>query len=447
MSSIAPIEEDTKAPKVTPAEQAAALEQLRRELYGEETNKGVTVAAVFFTILFHCFLLLSLPYIVKISNEYGGVSWGMLKWTTSFDIRYDNALIFEDKEVARPSEIEESNEEDTFGKSESEELDENLAPKTLKPAIQTNPDVPQNKPDTAVYTSSRDQQAAQPEASAILGDDGVPLIVGDDPDFLGIVEGDISDIDEIAKLSPGHYQLDGEDASNLRSDEEYSLAVTEEVAPIPTAPAPHSEYLKFLSQTSLGDDGFGSYMDSLITDTVHEVTTDSPADVIDITPKNPLNTENTHNRAQTVNSPKLNVKGSPTPLPRPRILPKVVPGPLKENSRGVSRIGAIAVDADFSEYGDYTHRMREAIGIHWNNLVEESYRSYAEMRSTVVIEFYLTSTGHIEDLRVVSSTADRLRTLFCEEAIRARAPYGEWSNDMKAAFKDRQRCVFTFYYR
>ena len=42
----------------------------------------------------------------------------------------------------------------------------------------------------------------------------------------------------------------------------------------------------------------------------------------------------------------------PSPRPRPR-LPKVAPGPVRNHAPGVSRTGRIAVDAKFSEFGEY----------------------------------------------------------------------------------------------
>lgn len=423
MSRIASIEEDTKAPKVTPAEQAAALEQLRRELYGEERTRIGTGVAVLATVLIHILLLLALPYLAKIANDYSGAPTGI--WSPVYEVKYEDVAFLPD----------------TAQLPEAMELPQNF--------VETNPDVPENKPDETQNFSSRDQQSAQPEPATFLSDDNSPQIKAEDmqPDSPKILEGELSNRDNEPRLAPGRYVMEGPDAASPSDASEQEYARTEQTAPVPSAPAVAPDALKLDRDTPLDGDGLASYLDPLDGETYPEETFDTKTDTISITPMNPIMAEQLKNRSATVTAPAQNAEGRPSPLPRPRIVPKVAPGPLRETPGGVSRAGAIAIDANFSEYGDYLQRMFDAISLHWNNLNEDAIRSYAEMRSKVVVEFFIRSDGTIYNLRILNSNADRLRTLFCEEAIRARAPFGEWTKDMKTALGTEQPIRITFFYR
>jgi len=135
----------------------------------------------------------------------------------------------------------------------------------------------------------------------------------------------------------------------------------------------------------------------------------------------------------------------PSPRPRPR-LPRVAPGPRANRAPGVSRTGTIAVDAKFSEFGEYMERLIETISIRWNSLAEEG--AGRESRSKVVLRFILTKDGNIENLELLpDSTAKVIGIYMCRTAIESGAPYGPWTDEMVAVFGHEETVTFSFHYR
>lgn len=414
--------ESDVARKVSPEEQRAAMEQLKRELYGGDEGSG-KIVAVIVSVIIHLVLLLSLPHIASLVNEYGGAPTA--SWDSVYEVQFEGVTF-----DTNPAPQE-----------EAEELPQKF--------VETNPDVPENKPDETINFAARDQQSAQPERADVLSEDNSPQLEAEDmlPDSPKIVEGMQQTRDEEAVPPPGYYAEDGQDAASPAEVSDLELERTPEVAPTPSAPAQTPDALRLDREKPLDGEGFASYFDPAEGETYPEVSSDTETEVISLTPMNRVMAERMRNQADSMTAPRQDGKNQPSPLPRPRIVPKVSPGPLRESPGGVTKVGAIAIDANFSEYGDYLQRMFDAISLHWNNLNEDASRSYAEMRSKVVVEFYITSTGSIHGVRVLNSNADRLRTLFCEEAIRARAPFGEWPTDMKTALGSEQPIRITFFYR
>lgn len=135
----------------------------------------------------------------------------------------------------------------------------------------------------------------------------------------------------------------------------------------------------------------------------------------------------------------------PDPQERPRIAPP--PGlktlTMKSNT-ATNEVGAVSLDAQFSEFGEYTQRMLEAIQAAWYVTCE---RSSVHSRGSVVVRFTLCSDGTIKSTEILHSSASELATYACRDAIESRAPYEAWREEMVALFGEEQTTTISFYYR
>ena len=142
----------------------------------------------------------------------------------------------------------------------------------------------------------------------------------------------------------------------------------------------------------------------------------------------------------------------PTPAPvaanpeRPRAsVPSGTYGLLLRRPVGVSRAGSIAVDARFSNYGDYTQRMLEAIQSSWWSIIERS-RFEGVSRGHVVVSFILHRDGTVTDAKIRGTEVTRVMTLACKDAVMAPAPYDIWRADMVAMYGESDTVTINFIY-
>jgi hypothetical protein len=136
------------------------------------------------------------------------------------------------------------------------------------------------------------------------------------------------------------------------------------------------------------------------------------------------------------------------PRPRPQIVrqQQVRPAIFEENKFGTRNIGAIGVDAKWSNYGQYLQKMIETVQIQWERILTES-RVYPVSGTTAKIVFRMDKKGNISEIISADGTAGDQGIKNCTSAIVARAPYGDWTEDMIAVLGDSQEMTFTFYYQ
>lgn len=144
-------------------------------------------------------------------------------------------------------------------------------------------------------------------------------------------------------------------------------------------------------------------------------------------------------------------KAAPAPTPanpdRPRAsIPSGTAGLLLRNSVGVNRAGAVAIDARFSQYGDYTQRMLEAIQSSWWSIIERSQFEGVN-RGRVTVRFRLHRDGTVTDATILSNEVTRVMSLACKDAVMAPAPYDTWRADMVALYGESDIVTINFYYR
>ena len=105
----------------------------------------------------------------------------------------------------------------------------------------------------------------------------------------------------------------------------------------------------------------------------------------------------------------------------------------------------MAVDARFSNYGDYTQRMMEAIQSTWWDLLFRA-RMESYQPGIVVVRFKLHRDGTISGLAVLETGVGTMPTFACKDAISACAPFDAWRPDMVAQFGEADVVTIRFLY-
>lgn len=136
------------------------------------------------------------------------------------------------------------------------------------------------------------------------------------------------------------------------------------------------------------------------------------------------------------------------PMPRPQLTQtvQVRPAILAQNNFGTKNIGPTAVDARWSQYGEYLRRMIDTVQIQWERIIVQ-WNANASSNSSVTVKFVMDSDGKIAQIINVDTTANDTASRACVSAITDRAPYGPWTDDMRAVLGDKQEMTFTFYYQ
>ena len=136
------------------------------------------------------------------------------------------------------------------------------------------------------------------------------------------------------------------------------------------------------------------------------------------------------------------------PRPRPQVVSQqqVRPAVFTENKFGTQNIGNVAVDAKWSNYGVYLNKMIETVQMEWDKILTES-KNYPGSGTYVTVKFILDDEGKISRIVDVDNHSTDQGSRSCVSGITNRAPYGPWTDDMKAVLGKQQEMTFTFYYQ
>lgn len=292
-------------------------------------------------------------------------------------------------------------------------------PKQPEPSryVETNPDAPENVPDKTINFAAQNQQVAQ-EKPTPDGKSDRPAMEGKkDFESNQIVSGRLTNpLENLQAIppSPEPVQERQTPPTPAQRAEQNPLAGTE----------------KFEGENK---DGVGTNIAEKLANAK------AVPERVQGTPNAPL-----------VEGPRL---VRPTidpkrPMPRPQLTKTVQTRPaiLAENLTGSSNIGLTAIDAKWSEYGEYLRRMTEAVQYQWERILVQ-WNAYPSRGSTVSVKFVLDSDGRIAQIINVETTANEAGARACVSAITDRAPYGPWSDDMKAVLGEKQEMTFTFHYQ
>lgn len=157
--------------------------------------------------------------------------------------------------------------------------------------------------------------------------------------------------------------------------------------------------------------------------------------------------ERTAPNAGLQNSPDPAPQGEPSPMPRPQLQIPRPPGPLRESEGGVSRLGAVAIDAKFSEFGAYQQRMMEAISLQWNLLASRFNFTSRDVGTYVQIYFTMDKDGNLSDMKIEATSASNAATLLCQDAVVSRAPFGPWTAQMVKMLGESTPVRIRFFYQ
>ena len=294
--------------------------------------------------------------------------------------------------------------------------------------VETNPNVPTNIPDETDNFASRDQQAAQEEPSP-LGPDMTPFLEGEEENSPKIVDGEMPS-------EPIPYSV----VTGMDTPAQPDLMAA---MPLPTPPPSAPD---FIDQAPVSDEGIGSYLEPGVN--LEPVDKSSDNRVIDIT-LNPFVTgEDPERQARDdTTSQSLPESGPQVPLPRPRVRMDVLPGPVMSTMGSVPGLGTLAIDAKFSEFGEYLDRMYEIVGTQWLLLASHVRRGSVQTSSRVIVDFVITSDGTLRTIEIAFSSAGQASTLICKDAIQSRAPFNDWTEEMIDSLGEEQPIRVTFIYR
>lgn len=300
-----------------------------------------------------------------------------------------------------------------------------IAPNTFqKPApkpppmkfVETNPDAPENIPDKTNNFSSRNTQLAQEKPSEVNR--------GDKPAIEGQKE------IQTTQIVTG--QLQQPPVEHIEPTPPPTPAVAEKQAAAPKLeqnPLPGFE-----KKEGDNKDAYGTNI----------------AKVAENMKPIPRKVEGAKNVPLIQDTPAVEQPAiDPTrPRPRPTVVKqqKTRPAIFTENKFGTSNIGPVAYDARWNNYGAYLQRLIDTVQIQWENILI-SGKVYPPAGSTVTVTFILDSEGRIARIVNVENKSSDQAAHACASAITDRAPYGPWTDDMKAMLGEQQEMTFTFYYQ
>ncbi|PTY04866.1 hypothetical protein DB347_19395 [Opitutaceae bacterium EW11] len=281
--------------------------------------------------------------------------------------------------------------------------------------VETNPDAPENIPDKTRNFAARNQQVAQ-EKPTPDGKSDTPALEGKkDREVTQIVSGHLQTQEETPPPAPPPMPA---------------------VAATPGQAAPRREQNPLPGEEKIqGDnpDGIGTAASKEVqnaADVPEKVEGQKDAPLLTAIPGQ-------------MPQPRIDPQ---RPQPRRRVDRNVRPAILAENKFGTSNIGPIAIDARWSQYGEYIQKLIETVQVQWERILDQS-KVYPPSGSTVTVKFRIEATeGAIAEIVHSESTAGTQAERACISAITARSPYGKWTEDMIAVLGQSQEMTFTFYY-
>ena len=300
--------------------------------------------------------------------------------------------------------------------------------------VEANPDVPENEPDNKRNYSFRSQQAADQNPEDSLSD--TPDVeseadIEDDADVRKVVQGSVEQNEPIP-LESGVYSLNG----NSEASEDSQADAGSPVMPLPSVlPPPPS-----MTQEPVSEDGSGSSFE--FTDTGKEIVENTePNSQINLY-RTDATQQNQKNSAEATDRESQN-----RPLPRKRLKlpPELTYGQLTRPKSSVSRRGTLAIDATFSQFGEYEQRFYAAVQAVWYQEIE--FYQPIDIAARVVVSFRIKSDGSVEDVTVLNSTAGEIATWICETALTKPSPFGVWTEEMIQVFGRERVMEVAFYYR
>ncbi len=309
------------------------------------------------------------------------------------------------------------------------DLEQPLTPEQLK-FVEANPEAPENEPDRKDQYSFRSQQAADEVPSEDLLN--APRVEGEE-DSQKILQGALS---EPSPLAPGVYSSavrpgegEGTDGGKLGR-----------TAPVVMAPAPPPPAPDFLKQEPISEEGTGSRLELVgkAKERMEEPSPDAPLEIYQ-----PQATPDVLLPVGDGNGGRPDAK--PMPRTRPRLSPELLHGPLMSSTSSASRRGRLAIDATFSEFGEYEQQFYAALQTGWYQEID--FFQPIDTAAQVLVRFTMHADGSIDDVEAVQSTASKVATVICTSAISKRSPFRPWTKEMVEVFGQERTLNVVFHYK
>ncbi|MGJ8650491.1 MAG: hypothetical protein ACSHX4_09035 [Opitutaceae bacterium] len=297
--------------------------------------------------------------------------------------------------------------------------------------VEVNPEAPENTPDRQDQYSFKNQQLASEKVS-------------DDPLEAPDVDGDTQSqkiiqgaSEQAPPLPPGVYSPQAKPGEGDGTDGGKPGAIAQ---PTPT-PAPPLPTPAFLEQTPVTEEGPGSRLETpgVATEVTPNPDPDAPINVYKPSPQSP-SVEQAQNGEGNGGS-----TAKPMPRERPRLDPELIRGPLMQSTGSTRLRGTLAIDATFSEFGEYQQQFYAALQAGWYQEIE--FYQPIDTSATVQVRFTIHADGKVTDVEVARTTASEIATIICESAIVKRSPFRPWTREMVQVFGQERTLTVAFHYR
>ncbi|MEM1222974.1 MAG: hypothetical protein AAGH40_09445 [Verrucomicrobiota bacterium] len=297
--------------------------------------------------------------------------------------------------------------------------------------VEANPDVAQNEPDNTQQYSFRAQQAADENPDSDL--ENTPFVDGEEA-TQKIIQGEVSQPEPI---EPGVYSAGAPQGEGPGDEGGKAAPATQaEFSQAPPIPPP-----AFLRQEPKTDDGIGSSLEI-------------PAESQEISENQslvarPIDVYRPATDSEVVPASEPSPGGGepqtrPAPRARPRLPPELTRGPLMNSRSSASFRGALAIDATFSEFGEYQQQFYAALQAGWYQEIE--FFEPIDTSTYVRVSFTIKADGSIHDVQTIDSNATEIARVICETAIIKRSPFRPWTKEMVKVFGNQRTLIVMFRY-
>jgi hypothetical protein len=297
--------------------------------------------------------------------------------------------------------------------------------------VEASLEAPENEPDRTDQYSFRAQQAA--DESPLEDALNQPKVEGEE-DSQKILQGAL---EQVPPVEPGIYSPaarlgagEGDQGGELGQPSEVAMLMPSQPLPAPA----------FIQQDPVAEAGPGSRRD-LVGEAQQVLDTPDPDAPINVYRSQPVAepTQPVGNGAGGVPD------AQPAPRARPRLAPELITGPLMRSQGSASRRGSLAIDATFSEFGEYQQQFYAAIQTGWYQEIE--FFQPIDTSTRVQVRFTIYSDGRVEGVKTVQTTASEIATFICETAIIKRTPFRPWTKEMVQVFGQQRTLDVFFHYR
>lgn len=296
--------------------------------------------------------------------------------------------------------------------------------------VEASPEAPENEPDRTDQYSYRSQQAADESPLEDLANQ--PRVDGEE-DSQKILQGSL---EPSPPVEPGLYSPAARPGEGEGTDGGKAGQPVEVAQPLPVQPSPAPDFIR---QDPVTEAGPGSRSDLVGESPEVFEKPDSEAPIHVYRPQSTI--ESVQPGEGAGGAP----EAQPTPRARPRLAPELITGPLMRSQGSASRRGSLAIDATFSEFGEYEQQFYAAIQTGWYQEIE--FFQPIDTATRVHVRFTLHADGRVTDVEAVQTTASEIATLICETAISKRSPFRPWTKEMLQVFGQKRILNVVFHYR